>query len=62
MNQYTDEIAQNPNYIAYDLLNSDPLNENSVEYLCSQADIFRENALQSLKCEGLDEDLEVKYS
>ena len=29
-------MAQNQNYIAYDLMNKDPLNETSVEYLSSQ--------------------------
>lgn len=41
----TVEIAKNPNYVAYNLLDEDPLNYKSVESLCSQADILHEQAL-----------------
>lgn len=35
VDNYTEQISQNPNHIAYDLLDNDPLNDNSVECLCS---------------------------
>jgi hypothetical protein len=35
LNMYTAKIEKNPNYIAYELLNNDPLNDESVEFLCS---------------------------
>ena len=36
LNSTTDKIQMNSNYIAYELMNNDPLNESSVEYLSSQ--------------------------
>lgn len=37
---YTAEIEKNPNYIAFGLLNTDPLNDNSVECMCTQTELW----------------------
>lgn len=58
----TEEIAKNPNYVAFNLLDDDPLNSNSVESLCSQADILHEQAVLRMQAKDLDPDLEAKYS
>ena len=42
LNRTTDKIQMNSNYIAYELMNNDPLNEQSVEYLSSQQLVWTE--------------------
>lgn len=37
---YTAEIEKNPNYIAFGLLVTDPLNDNSVEWMCGQTELW----------------------
>ena len=37
------KMAQNTNYVAYEIMNKDPLNENSVEYLNGQQELWTEN-------------------
>lgn len=58
---YTAEIAQNPNYIAYGLFNTDILNENSVEYLNSQTEIWQDQVTNMLQFQGLSTELETEY-
>lgn len=58
----TEQIAKSPSYIAYNLLDDDPLNDSSVECLCAQADIFHEQAVLRAQATELDRDLEAKYS
>ena len=40
LNNYTATIEQDQAHIAFELLNNDPLNENSCEYLCTQSEIW----------------------
>jgi len=42
LDQYSKTIETNPNHIAFELLDKDPLNDTSVEYLCSQQEIWKE--------------------
>jgi len=37
------KMAMNTNYVAYEIMNKDPLNENSVEYLSGQQELWTEN-------------------
>ena len=54
LNSYTAKIEKNPNYIAYELLNNDPLNDESVEYLCSQSELWLDQAKKKIECPDLD--------
>ena len=38
LDSYTAELQRNPEHIAFDLLDNNPLNESSVEYLYSEAE------------------------
>lgn len=40
----------NNEYIAYELLNTDPLDEKSVEYICAQNEIWLEKVKKEIKC------------
>lgn len=42
MDKITSKMQMNSNYIAYELMNNDPLCEQSVEYLCSQQEVWTE--------------------
>ena len=59
LDNYTKQIEISPNYIAYELLDKDPLNEKSVEYLCGQAEIIKEQA--EIAVNQLDFSLEADY-
>lgn len=61
LDDYTSEIAKNPTYIAYSLLDNDPLNDNSVECLCSQSEIWKDVVSEKLRCESLDHAMEDEY-
>lgn len=62
VDNYTESIGQNPSHIAYDLLDNDPLNDNSVNGLCSQAEIYHEQVATRLENDPLDRDLENQYA
>ena len=42
LNNYTSKTEMNKEHIAFELLNNDPLDETSVEYLCAQNEIWLE--------------------
>jgi len=42
LNSTTEAIQENSNYIAFEIMENDPLNEKSVEYLRSQAALLIE--------------------
>lgn len=50
----TTKIDQNSKYIAFELLDNDPLNDLSVEGLCSQSEIWHDVAQKVLECQDLD--------
>ena len=53
----------NSNYIAYELMNNDPLNEQSVEYLCSQQEVWTEQCKEKQsKQEQSFLEIEAMYS
>ena len=54
---YTAEIERNPDYIAFGLLNTDPLHDSSVECMCTQTEIWQEQVNTRLQCPGLAQDL-----
>jgi hypothetical protein len=54
LNSYTAKIDQNPNYIAYELLNNDPLNDESVEHLCSQSELWLDQVKRKIECPDID--------
>lgn len=54
LDAYTIEIDKNPEYIAYDLLDNNPLNEKSVAHLSTQGEEWIENAIQLRKFEALN--------
>ena len=45
----------NKEYVAFDLLNTDPLDETSVEHLCAQNEIWLERVKKEISCDQLDE-------
>lgn len=53
LDSYTNEIGRNPEYIAYELLDNDPLNEDSVAALSTEAEEWIETAIQKRKFETL---------
>lgn len=54
LDSYTTEIDRNPDYIAYDLLDNNPLNERSVAYLSTKGEEWIENAVQLRKYDSLN--------
>lgn len=49
LDQYKAKIEKNSNYIAFELLDNDPLNENSVECLCSQSALWLDGSKKDLE-------------
>jgi len=43
LDSHTEKTQTNPNFIAFELLDNDPLNENSVEGLFSRSEIWLES-------------------
>ena len=54
LNHYTAKIEKNPQYIAYEPLNNDPLNDTSVEYLCSQSELWLDQVNKKVEFPNLD--------
>ena len=44
MKNYTDSSRDNADYVAFDFLDNDPLNDNSVESLTTQVEIWLEQS------------------
>ena len=42
LSDYANKTEKNPTYIAYDFLDNDPLNDNSVESLTTQVELWLE--------------------
>ena len=60
IDRYTQETQRNPDYIAYELLDCNPLNEDSVEALYSEAEQQIYAAIEKRKFEELGK-LEKEY-
>lgn len=44
----TDKIRLNPSYVAYEIMENDPLNEQSVEYLSSHQQVWLDNSKKKI--------------
>ena len=53
LDRYSNEIAKNSEYIAYDLLDNSPLNENSVESIYSNAENWLDQSTEKRKFKTL---------
>ena len=60
MDDYTNRIQVNPEYIAYDLLDNDPLQDNTIESIYTITEGWLTEANEKQKCSAL-EPLERQY-